>query len=103
MATIELFFPRDHRAADGHFPGNPIIPGAVLLNEVLLTIESEVGIALSPGEIKAAKFFYPTRPGDLVLIEYTRIAEGDLKFNCAVNERTVLSGQVKCGVPSITK
>jgi 3-hydroxymyristoyl/3-hydroxydecanoyl-(acyl carrier protein) dehydratase len=30
-----LRLPADHPSVEGHFPGNPIFPGAVLLDEIL--------------------------------------------------------------------
>lgn len=98
MSNIECFFPLDHPAAEGHFPGNPIIPGAVLLSETLRLIGIELGRSVSPLEIRTAKFFLPTRPGDLVSIEFTGGAPGDIRFACSVRGRTVLDGQIRCNV-----
>jgi len=98
LKRVERIFPNNYRAAEGHFPGNPIIPGASLLSEVLLAIEAELGVVLSSCHVKAAKFFHPVRPGDCVSIEFTSGPSGDIKFTCAVAETMVLSGQVKCGV-----
>ena len=94
-STLERLFPANHPAAEGHFPGNPIIPGAVLLSETLHAIEENLGIHLWPCEIKSAKFFHPVRPGDKVGIAFSR-SPGDIKFICTVAEKTVLSGQIKC-------
>ena len=94
MATVEHFYPTDHRAAEGHFPGNPIIPGAVLLSDTLRAIEAGLGKALTPSAIKAAKFYSPTRPGDRVLIEFATPVAGRLKFTCAVGGTTVMTGEV---------
>lgn len=96
MAAIERFFAVDHPAAQGHFPGNPIIPGAVLLSETLRAIEASLEISLSPGQLVSAKFLHPTRPGDLVGIEYSDCASGAIKFACSVGQKTVLTGVVKC-------
>lgn len=98
MSTIECFFPLDHPAAEGHFPGNAIIPGAVLLGETLRLIEAELGRSLSPFEIRTAKFFLPTRPGDRVVIEFAGSAPGDIRFACSVRGRKVLDGQLRCNV-----
>ena len=98
MSTIECFFPLDHPAAEGHFPGNPIIPGAVLLSETLRLIETELGRSVSALEIRAAKFFLPTRPGDRVVIEFTGTAPGNIRFACSVRGRKVLDGQLQCNV-----
>ena len=98
MSTIEYLFAPDHPAAQGHFPGNPIIPGAVLLAETLRLIEGELGRSLLPFEIRAAKFFLPTRPGDRVVIEFTGSAPGEIRFACTVRGSKVLDGQLRCNV-----
>jgi 3-hydroxyacyl-[acyl-carrier-protein] dehydratase len=96
MASIERMFTSDHPAAEGHFPGNPIIPGAVLLSTMLDAIGSELRVSLSPCRIKAAKFYSPVRPGDSVVIRFTGAASGDVRFECAVRGRKVLTGHVEC-------
>ena len=96
MATVERRFPADHPAAQGHFPGNPIIPGAVLLSETLWAIEARLGVSLSPCLVKSAKFARPVRPGDRVTIEYSGFVKRGIKFTCAVEGQAVLSGEVVC-------
>lgn len=96
MATVERFFPLDHPAAQGHFPGNPIIPGAVLLSEALRAIEASLGLSLSPGRLGSAKFLHPTRPGDRVRIEFSDSATGAITFACSVGQIAVLTGVVTC-------
>ena len=93
---IERFFQPDYPASQGHFPGDPIIPGAVLLSETLQAIEAGLGASLVPFQITSAKFLHPTRPGDRVLIEFSRTARGEVSFTCAVGGRPVLTGQLSC-------
>lgn len=101
MGKVECSFGLDHPAAEGHFPGNPIIPGAVLLSETLRAIEDDLGVSLSPFKIKAAKFFSPTRPGDRVVIEFTGSVPGHIRFAAAVHGKKVLAGQLECsGAPT---
>lgn len=97
---IELVFRPDHPASRGHFPGDPIIPGAVLLSETLLAIEADLGAGLAPFQVTSAKFPHPTRPGDRVSIEVSRTPGGGVRFACTVQERIVLTGQVSCRAPS---
>ena len=92
MARLELTFAVQHPTAAGHFPGNPIIPGALLLAEVLHTIAASEGGSLSAGQVKAAKFLHPVQPGDTVTIDYMRTASGTIQFECAVAEKTVMTG-----------
>ena len=47
----------DHPALPGHFPGNPIVPGVVLLNEVLSAVPRRM-------DIPWAKFHAPLMPGE---------------------------------------
>ena len=99
MATIRQRLPGHHPAAQGHFPGNPIIPGAVLLSETVRLIEADLGLSLAPYRIRRAKFPHPARPGDEVLIEFSD-GLGSIKFECAVKGNTVLVGEVECSANS---
>jgi 3-hydroxymyristoyl/3-hydroxydecanoyl-(acyl carrier protein) dehydratase len=66
LNSTEICFAADHPTAAGHFPGNPIIPGAVLLDAVLLAIAG----ATAPCAISTVKFLRPVRPGDRMRIEW---------------------------------
>ena len=65
LAVLKHVLPVGHPAADGHFPGNPVIPGAVLLSEALRMIEAQTVRRLSPYRIRRAKFPHPARPGGI--------------------------------------
>jgi len=95
---IEREFPRDHAAAQGHFPGNPIIPGAYLLSEILRAIGGRPGQRLYPCVIASAKFVRPVRPGDRMSMEFSEVAEKRIKFSCSVGRVEVLTGEVVCDV-----
>ena len=93
---VLLSFPADHPAAPGHFPGNPIVPGAVLL-DVLVTALHAGGWS---GQIEAAKFHHPVRPGDSVAV--THASEGDkTRFTgrLAGSDQIVLSGILRSIFP----
>ncbi len=94
MALVELHFPADYLAAQGHFPGNPVIPGAALLSEVLFAISSRVGVSLPPCRITAAKFLHPTRPGDTISVEFIA-QEGRVEFTGRLGEKLVMKGEVQ--------
>jgi 3-hydroxymyristoyl/3-hydroxydecanoyl-(acyl carrier protein) dehydratase len=94
LTTVERRFPPDHASAPGHFPGNPIIPGALLLSEVVRAIEADLGHALNPFQIRAAKFLHPVRPGDSLLIEFSRIDGRKIGFSCTASGTEALAGEV---------
>ena len=95
MTVIDKVFRHDHPASQGHFPGNPIIPGAVLLDETLRAIEAGPDAGLAPFRIRSAKFLHPARPGDRMLIRFSRTPEGEIRFVCSVGETPVLTGQIR--------
>jgi 3-hydroxymyristoyl/3-hydroxydecanoyl-(acyl carrier protein) dehydratase len=94
MVVLERGFPLDHPTAPGHFPGNPIIPGALLLSETLRAIETSLDLNLSQGQPVSAKFLHPVRPGENVRIEYSEAKAGRIKFACAVGATLVMTGTV---------
>jgi 3-hydroxymyristoyl/3-hydroxydecanoyl-(acyl carrier protein) dehydratase len=96
LAVAERSFASDHPAAQGHFPGNPVIPGAVLLAAALPAIEQGLGVSLSSWRLRSAKFLAPARPGDRVTIEFARSRDGGIRFACAVGQRTLLKGVLQC-------
>jgi len=83
-------FDAGHPTAAGHFPGNPIIPGALLLDHALRVIG-----AAAPVEIQVAKFLRPIRPGDSVAIRWQHQAGGTVRFECRVRDEVALSGALK--------
>jgi 3-hydroxymyristoyl/3-hydroxydecanoyl-(acyl carrier protein) dehydratase len=94
MNKLTLQVAADHPVGAGHFPGNPIIPGALLLAEVLRLIARAEDMHLESCNVKSAKFQHPARPGDSVEIEYSCSAAGVIEFHCAVAGIRVVSGVV---------
>ena len=58
--------PADHPAFDGHFPGQPILPGVVLLSLVMQALDRQPALMQSLGNaptLDAVKFTAPVAPG----------------------------------------
>lgn len=94
MNKLTLRLAADHPTGAGHFPGNPIIPGALLLAEVLRTIAEAEAMHIASCNVRSAKFQHPARPGDCIEIEYSISATGALDFKCTVAGTRVLSGLI---------
>lgn len=82
--SFETQFAADHATSGGHFPGNPIIPGALLLDTVVHAIFGDRNYA-RPYEIRAAKFLHPVRPGDRIRIDWHH-ERGETHFQCTLIE-----------------
>jgi 3-hydroxymyristoyl/3-hydroxydecanoyl-(acyl carrier protein) dehydratase len=81
--TTTLTVPTHHPAFDGHFPGAPLLPGVVLLDEVLQAVSTESTRgdgATSRWTIATAKFMQPVRPGDTLTFEHESLANGAVRF-----------------------
>lgn len=57
---------------DGHFPGWPILPGAVQLGWAVALARECFGFAGPPTDIRRLKFRHPIAPGDRLMLELTR-------------------------------
>lgn len=85
---------RDHPALAGHFPGNPIVPGVVLLDELASALERELkGMSITGS--KAAKFLSPLLPGEVCTLRFTHAKTGTVKFECLVKTRQIASGTLE--------
>jgi len=61
---MQFSIPADHPCLPGHFPGRPIVPGVVLLEQVLDAIESAHGPLAPPLRLPQVKFAQPLLPGE---------------------------------------
>jgi 3-hydroxymyristoyl/3-hydroxydecanoyl-(acyl carrier protein) dehydratase len=84
----DIHFAADHPTAEGHFPGNPIIPGVTLLNAAMLAMD------IKPHQMQGAKFLRPVRPGDTVQLAWETSPNGEIKFACTLAGLPVLTGSV---------
>lgn len=55
--------PPTHPALPGHFPGHPLVPGVMLLEQVALALRAWRGERLQ--RVTEAKFMAPLLPGEL--------------------------------------
>jgi 3-hydroxymyristoyl/3-hydroxydecanoyl-(acyl carrier protein) dehydratase len=95
VSRIILPLPAEHPSVAGHFPGNPILPGAVLLDEILAAIERAHGQPAALWEVKWVKFLQPVRPGDVVELEITTAPGADTRFRCWIGALEAITGLVR--------
>ena len=87
-----LHIPADHPSAAGHFPGRPIIPGALLLDAVLAAIGAPCPFTLSN-----VKFLRSVPHGAALLIRWQGGNGAPYRFECSAASGLVLSGALAPG------
>jgi len=96
-AQTLLTIPADHPAFAGHFPGMPIVPGVVLLDEALYAIASATGISLAACMINSVKFLSPLKPGEAAIIVHEVQDSGAIRFEIVCGIRKIVAGSVTPG------
>lgn len=91
MKTVTLQFAHDHPAFAGHFPGLPIVPGVLLLDEALHAITTEIG-HVGGWQLAAVKFLSPLGPDVAAELSYAVQSSGAYKFDIRAGERLIASG-----------
>ena len=81
-----------HPALPGHFPGNPVVPGVVLLDEVIGALQQQLGRAVRITALPNAKFLSPLLPGQEFGIDITLKNEGSASFSLYSGDIRVLTG-----------
>ena len=94
MSKLSIFFPQDHPSLAGHFPGNPIIPGVMLLEEILNHFQHEYPNASANG-FSYVKFMQPLKPEHTTCVDFKVIDNNKVKFVCADNNDIFAQGEIK--------
>jgi len=85
---------RDHPAYEGHFPGQPILPGVVILAEALAAIAHATGTTVESWEVSNAKFLEPVIPGTSLALTHERLEQGGVRFEVRSPTGVVASGSL---------
>lgn len=83
----------DHPSLKGHFPGNPVIPGVVILEKVLQTIKQSHHS--DNYKIVMTKFLQPLIPPATLAIHLTEPSENRIIFKATVKSDVISSGIIE--------
>lgn len=82
----------DHPALPGHFPGRPLVPGVLLLEQVALALAHWHGQRLA--KLIEAKFAAPLLPGEEAAVELSEVG-ARVRFAVRRGETLLARGQLE--------
>jgi 3-hydroxyacyl-[acyl-carrier-protein] dehydratase len=90
----------DHPSLPGHFPDAPLIPGVLILDEVLAALRDRHKDCQLTA-IRTVKFLQPLKPEQLFTICFSARNDnaGHVNFCCRIEGRVIVEGQLEvyCG------
>ncbi len=109
MTEIELSIDPAHPAFAGHFPGKPILPGVVLLDEVMRAIDGAIAAEdirdgapfIDRYTLALAKFHQPASPGARLRICLDPRPSGAIAFTVTEGDRKLASGTFAVKRPGV--
>lgn len=83
----------DHPCLTGHFPGNPIVPGVVILDEIFYALTAWKNNCQIE-QISTVKFLTPIKPGQQFVITLAETNPKRIEFKCSRAETVFATGKL---------
>ncbi|HEY4281566.1 MAG TPA: hypothetical protein VGM62_00775 [Chthoniobacterales bacterium] len=92
---VQRTIPADHPSLVGHFPGAPIVPAVVILDDVATALaewQNDSRIA----EISTVKFLAPLKPEQpfTILLSTREETDDQFDFSCRTEDRIIVQGRL---------
>ena len=94
--TANFTIPSNHAALPGHFPGNPVVPGVVVLEHVIRVLEASGFPLPQLRKLKQVKFIEPLLPDQEATVT-AEVGDAALSFSVTRGGRTIAKGAFEVG------
>ena len=81
---------KNHPALEGHFPGNPVVPAALILEEVAQIFLKLAG--KPPTTVQQVRFLASLKPGQIVTVSFSPHPNEGYRFSCQVGDQVIVKG-----------
>ena len=82
----------DHPCLAGHFPGNPIVPGVVVLDEIFYALTAWKNNCQIE-HVSTVKFLAPIKPGQQFIINLIESKPKRIEFKCSWDDTVFATGK----------
>jgi 3-hydroxyacyl-[acyl-carrier-protein] dehydratase len=89
----------DHPAFPGHFPGNPIVPGVVLLDAAIHAIAHLSHHQTDRCTLSSVKFLSVLLPGEPLALQFEAGVTSGFRFSLLSNSRLIAKGNIDFMAP----
>lgn len=96
QSRITFSISPDHPALPGHFPGNPVVPGVVMLDVVRRAAEPSFGPGLRITRLPQVKFVRPLLPGQEAAVDL-ELRDTLLQFVVSRGDEIIARGAFEVG------
>lgn len=91
MFSGDALIAADHPSFAGHFPGNPVVPGVLLLDSIAVLLNQwKPGCRITG--IAQAKFHRILQPEQRIAVTFTEQNPQHIKFECLRSGEKIASG-----------
>jgi len=94
ISDLEIKFQSDHPVFEGHFPGTPIVPGVVILENIFRFLEENICNEIIIDKLEQVKFRTPLLPNQKLKVSFSVLSPNRIKFLGNVQENMVVSGSL---------
>ncbi len=86
LSIATFMFPRDFLGFQGHFPGNPILPGVCKVQAILVALGEWKGKAVTLEELVSAKYQGPVSCGTRITMTCTetKLENGRVRVKASI-------------------
>jgi 3-hydroxymyristoyl/3-hydroxydecanoyl-(acyl carrier protein) dehydratase len=95
-SRTSFLIPPDHPSIPGHFPGDPVVPGVVILDAVRLAAGQYIAPGLGIAALPQVKFVSALRPGLEAHIDL-ELRDTLLQFVVSSDEQVIAKGAFALG------
>jgi len=94
MTSFDFMIDSAHPSIPGHFPGNPIVPGAVIIENVIEAF-CKLDCSKKVTSLSTVKFLKPIATKQKVIVNFRSISTELISFECTSSDEISVVGRFK--------